>query len=183
MNYEPSPLADVEARQSGDRWTLVFVRDLKHAPDKVWKALTQPDQLSRWAPYTANRDLSGTGDAVLTMIDGLSNSDIPAEVTHVEPTKVLEYSWGDDVLRWELAATGEGTQLTLLHTMRDKDMVPKVAAGWHLCLDVAEHLLDGDPIDPIRGADAVNYGWTELNSRYAAKLDVPDTGLPKHLNS
>ncbi|TCO65906.1 SRPBCC family protein [Actinocrispum wychmicini] len=181
MNYEPSPVGDVEARPNGDRWTLVFVRDLKHPPDKVWGALTQPDQLTRWAPYTADRDLGGTGGAVLTMIDDESSVDLPAEVIHAEPAKLLEYSWGDDLLRWELAATDTGTQLTLLHTVRDKDMVPKIAAGWHLCLDVADHLLDGDPIGPIRGSEAVDYGWTELNSRYAAKLGIPDTGLPEHL--
>jgi uncharacterized protein YndB with AHSA1/START domain len=182
MTYQPSPLADVGSRPSGDRWTLVFVRDLKHPPSKVWAALTQPDQLSKWSPYTADRDLGSTGDATLSMIDGLSNSDTKAQVTHAEPVKLLEYSWGDDLLRWELTATDAGTRLTLSHTVQDKNMVPKVAAGWHLCLDVAEHLLDGDPIEPIRGADAVNYGWSELNAAYAEKLDIPDTGLPKHIS-
>jgi hypothetical protein len=47
-----------------------------------------------------------------------------------------------------------------------------VAAGWHLCLDVAEHLLDGQPIGPIRGQDALNYGWDELNDGYAKKLGI-----------
>jgi hypothetical protein len=50
--------------------------------------------------------------------------------------------------------------------------VPKVAAGWHLCLLVAEHLLDGQPIGPIRGTDARNYGWDELHDAYAAKLGI-----------
>jgi uncharacterized protein YndB with AHSA1/START domain len=182
MKYEPSPLADVGCRPSGDRWTLVFVRDLKHPPAKVWAALTQPDQLGKWAPYTADRDLSTAGAATLTMIDRLSHEDIKAEVTHAEPTKLLEYTWGGDLMRWELAETSTGTQLTLLHTLRDKDFVPKIAAGWHLCLDVAEHLLDGDPIPPIRGEEAVGYGWSELNAAYAEKLDIPDTGLPQHIS-
>ena len=68
--------------------------------------------------------------------------------------------------------TGTGTRLTLRHTVEDRQWVPKVAAGWHLCLDVAEHLLDGDPVGPIRGADARNYGWDELNEAYAAKLGL-----------
>lgn len=81
-------------------------------------------------------------------------------------------------MRWELTPVDAGTQLTLLHTVEDREWVPKVAAGWHLCLDVAEHLMDGDPIGPIRGEDAVNYGWTELNAAYADKLSIPNTGLP-----
>ncbi|GAB3908693.1 SRPBCC family protein [Kibdelosporangium lantanae] len=182
MTYEPTPLADVEARPTGSRWTLVFHRDLRHPPTKVWAALTRPDQLSKWAPYTADRDLGTAGSAVLAMIDGMSHEEIKAEVTHAEPIKLLEYSWGTDLLRWELEETPAGTLLTLSHTVRDKDFVPKVAAGWHLCLDVAEKLLDGTPIDPIRGGDAVNHGWTELNAGYAAKLDIPDTGLPGHVS-
>ncbi|HEU5159174.1 MAG TPA: hypothetical protein VFU43_19415 [Streptosporangiaceae bacterium] len=61
----------------------------------------------------------------------------------------------------------------LHHTLKDRDWLPKIAAGWHLCLDVAARLLDADPIEPIRGADAVNYGWTALNAAY---YDV----LPDH---
>ncbi len=48
--------------------------------------------------------------------------------------------------------------------------MPKVAAGWHLCLDVAERLLDGDPVGPIRGEDAKNYGWDRLREEYAERL-------------
>jgi hypothetical protein len=43
--FEPSPPADVERREHGDRWTLVFVRVLRHAPERVWAALTEPAQL------------------------------------------------------------------------------------------------------------------------------------------
>ncbi|MEV4315914.1 SRPBCC family protein [Actinocrispum sp. NPDC049592] len=180
--YEPSPLADVDCRPSGDRWQLIFVRDLKHPPEKVWAALTTPENLEKWAPYTADRDLGETGEATLTMIDGDTQMDMKAEVLLAEPGKVLEYSMGTDLLRWQLEPSSAGTQLTLLHTVQDKDWVPKVAAGWHMCLDVAEKLLDGTPIAPIRGADAVNYGWLDLNSAYADRLSIEDTGLPGHLS-
>ena len=51
--------------------------------------------------------------------------------------------------------------------------MPKVAAGWHLCLVVAERLLDGQPIEPIRGEDAMNYGWEDLRDAYGAALENP----------
>ena len=70
------------------------------------------------------------------------------------------------LLRWELEPAGPGTRLTLRHTVQGREWLPKVAAGWHLCLDVAQHLLDGDPVGPIRGADAVHYGFNELNDAY-----------------
>jgi uncharacterized protein YndB with AHSA1/START domain len=172
-NFEPGPLAEVDCRASGDRWTLVFVRDLRHPPEKVWAALTDPAQLREWAPFVADRNLAGTGDATLTMIDGETAQDMPASVSRAEPPALLEYTLGTDLLRWELAAIDSGTQLTLRHRVEDREWVPKVAAGWHLCLAVAEHLLDGQPIGPIRGADARNYGWEDLHDAYAKKL-VPD---------
>ena len=51
--------------------------------------------------------------------------------------------------------------------------MPKAAAGWHLCLVVADHLLEGQPIGPIRGENALNYGWEQLRDAYAEKLSIP----------
>jgi uncharacterized protein YndB with AHSA1/START domain len=177
--FEPGLLAEVDCQASDDRWTLVFVRDLRHPPEKVWAALTEPAQLRQWAPFTTDRNLSNLGDATLSMIDSDTSYDMPASVTRAEPPTLLEYTWGTDLLRWELAASTSGTRLTLRHTVAAKDWVPKVAAGWHLCLVVAEHLLAGQPIGPIRGADARNYGWDELHDAYAAKLAIPGTGWPE----
>jgi uncharacterized protein YndB with AHSA1/START domain len=172
-SFEAGPLAEVDCQASDDRWTLVFVRDLRHPPEKVWAALTEPDQLRQWSPFTADRDLDRTGDATLTMIDGDASQDLPASVRRADRPTLLEYTWGADLLRWELAPSDGGTRLTLRHTVEDRDMAPKVAAGWHLCLVVAEHLLDGQPIGPIRGEDARNYGWEQLHDAYGQKLAIP----------
>jgi uncharacterized protein YndB with AHSA1/START domain len=176
--FEPGPLANVSCHASGNRWTLVFIRDLRHPPEKVWAALTEPDQLREWSPYTADRDLSSAGDATLTMIDGDTFEDLPASVSRAERPTLLEYTLGTDLLRWELTAIDTGTRLTLRHTVEDRDLVPKVAAGWHLCVAVAEHLLDGRPVGPIRGENARNYGWDELHDAYAKKLGIAGTGWP-----
>lgn len=175
-DFQPGPLAGVDCKPAGDRWTLVFVREYGHPPAKVWAALTEPEQLGQWSPFTTDRNLGQTGDATLTMVDGADNASVAdvtaASVTVAEPPTLLEYTWGTDVLRWELAPTDGGTRLTLRHTVKDKEWVPKVAAGWHLCLVVAEHLLDGDPIPPIRGEAARDYGWDDLSAAYARRLDI-----------
>ena len=51
--------------------------------------------------------------------------------------------------------------------------MPKVAAGWHLCLVVAERLLDGDPVGPVTGEAAKDHGWAALRDGYADRLDIP----------
>lgn len=171
-DFDPGPLAEVACEAEEDRWTLVFVRDLRHPPERVWAALTERAQVSQWAPFLADRDLDRTGDATLTMVGGDTAIEMPASVRRAEPPALLEYAWGDDLLRWELQPIEAGTRLTLRHTLSDYGWVPKVAAGWHLCLVVAERLLDGEPIPPIRGDDAHNYGWQELNDAYAKELGI-----------
>jgi len=171
-SFQPSPLADVSVESAAGRWTLVFVRDLHHRPDAVWEALTDPARLDQWAPFAADRDLGTPGGATLAMIDGDTSEALSATVTRAERPAVLEYEWGNDRLRWELEPTGAGTRLTLRHTLDDRAWVPKVAAGWHICLDVAGHLLDGDPVGVIRGDEARQFGWEPLRDAYAERLDI-----------
>ena len=83
---------------------------------------------------------------------------------------LLEYTWGTDELRWELAPSDGGTRLTLRHRVGSRDDLPRAAAGWHLCFDVLERLLAGAPVPPVRGQDALEHGWTELHDRYAVRL-------------
>src|SRR4029450_4742132 len=98
-------------------------------------------------------------DTVLTMVDGDQETDLPATVLRSEPPELLEYTWGDDLLRWELEPTPTGPGVLLRHTRKDAGMEPMLAAGWHLCLVVMEHLLDGRPVGVIRGGDAGREGW------------------------
>jgi uncharacterized protein YndB with AHSA1/START domain len=169
--FEPGPLAEVTRERTGDRWTLVFTREFRHPPELVWAALTEPAQLREWAPFEADRSLEARGDTTLTMIDGDRRDPMPASVIRVERPVLLEYTWGTDILRWELASIDTGTRLTLRHTLDDREWAPKVAAGWHICLAVAGLLLDGRPVGPIRGRRARDHGWDELNDAYAHRLD------------
>ena len=66
----------------------------------------------------------------------------------------------------------------LQHTVANCDWVPKTAAGWHICLDVTERLLDDDPVGPIVGEDAKHHGWEELHDTYAQRLGIESTGWP-----
>jgi hypothetical protein len=76
---DTGPIAEVDCCPEGDRWTLIFVRTFRHSPERVWAALTDPDQLRKWAPFDADRDLGRVGDATLTMVDRDIRQDLPAE--------------------------------------------------------------------------------------------------------
>jgi uncharacterized protein YndB with AHSA1/START domain len=172
-DYRPTPAGRVEAERDGDRWTLVFVRELAHPPQRVWSALTDPEELRAWAPFDADRDLGATGAATLTMAGGDGSEKSQVTVRRAEPTRLLEYTWDQDLLRWELEPTGSGTRLTLRHTVQDPEWIPRVSAGWHICLDVMDLMLSGRAIGRIVAEDAQAHGWEELHAKYAAVLGAP----------
>jgi uncharacterized protein YndB with AHSA1/START domain len=163
---------------SMDGRTLIFVRELPQPPARVWRALTDPAELDRWAPFTADRDLGAPGPAELTLVDGDDRTLLPAEVRLVVEARLLEYTWGDDVLRWELEPAGAGTRLTLRHTLADPELDAMVAAGWHLCTDVLAKLLAGEPAGVIRGRAALRHGWEELRAGYVARFHPAPIDAP-----
>jgi len=170
MTFDPGPLADARVVPAGDAWTLIFLRDLRHPPAVVWQALTDPAELDQWAPFSAERNLATPGETKLTMVDGDTRMPLAATVRQAVKPSLLEYTWGDDVLRWELEPTADGTRLTLRHTLAKPGMDAMVAAGWHLCVAVLARLLAGDPVGVIRGREAMNHGWERLRDAYAAKF-------------
>jgi uncharacterized protein YndB with AHSA1/START domain len=173
--YQPSPLASVQRLSEPEpgRWTLVFTRNFSHPINRVWEALTEPGQLRHWAPYTANRDRAAVGPAELTMLDGdPGGASLIGTVLECDPPRLLMHAWGADRLRWELAGTDDGTTLTLRHTFEAEQMLSGLAAGWHICLDVADALMKDVPFGPVVGQKAREYGWDDLNERYAGLLDV-----------
>jgi uncharacterized protein YndB with AHSA1/START domain len=180
--FTPSPAQPIATERDGDRWTLVFVRELRHSPEVVWAALTDPAQLREWSPFRPDRALDTRGDATFTMVDGDDEEDTEASIQVADAPRVLQYDWAGDLLRWELEPTGAGTRLTLRHTVQSEEWVPRVAAGWHLCLDVADLLMGGEHVDPVVGRAARANGGDELRAAYAAQLGVPDPGRPDGVN-
>jgi len=163
--YDPGPAREALVRKEGDKWTLILVRELRHSPQKVWEALTNPAQVREWAPFVVDGDLS-KADATVNLTWVGNPKPIETKVTCADAPKLLEY--GD--IRWELETVGEGTRLTLWHSI-DRHFISWGAAGWHICLDVLGRLLAGVPIGAIAGVDAMKFaGWRRLVSEYASQF-------------
>ena len=172
--YTPGPANGAQVRKDGDQWTLILVRHLRHTPDKVWQALTDPVHLREWAPFVVDGGMATAGSTVsLTWVG--NPTPIETRVTRADAPKVLEY--GD--IRWELEPLSGGTLLTLWHQI-DRRFISWGAAGWHISLDVLERLLAGEPIGRIAGADAMKFaGWQRLNAEYAQQFGTkPPTWSP-----
>ncbi len=168
--YSPGPAAGADVRKQGDDWTLVLVRDLHHPPARVWRALTDPKELREWAPFDADHDLAAEGPVTLKTVGTPQVSE--TRVTRAEAPRLLEYDWGGNGLRWQLEPIAGGTRLTLWHHI-DRRYIAWGAAGWHVCFDVLERHLAGEPIGRIVGADAMKFeGWQRLTGEYAKQFGV-----------
>jgi uncharacterized protein YndB with AHSA1/START domain len=170
--YMPGAAAGAEVRKDGEKWTLVLVRELRHPPQKVWKALTDPASLHEWAPFEADGSLGTVGSTVkLTTVGAPTPQVSETKVTRADAPRVLEYNWGAMDIRWQLEAFGGGTLLTLWHTI-DRRFISMGAAGWHICLDVLDHLLGPTPLGRIVAGDAMKFGWPRLNAEYARQFGI-----------
>jgi len=173
--YAPGPASGAQVRKDGEKWTLILVRELRHSPEKVWQALTDPAHLREWAPFEADGSLGTVGTTVKVTWVGTPTPH-ETRVTRADAPKVLEYNLGGNDVRWELEAFGGGTRLTLWHTI-DRRFISWGAAGWHICFDVLERLLAGEPIRRIVGAEAMKFdGWQRLKAEYAKqfRVETPD---------
>lgn len=171
--YTPGPArgAAVEKGQNNEIWKLILVRDLRHAPEKVWRALTDPVHLREWAPFDADGNLGSAGASVnLTTVGAPATHITETKITHADAPKLLEYNWGDQTLRWELEAVGSGTRLTLWHNI-DRRYISMGAAGWHICLDVLDALFGEAPLGRIVGPEAMKFDWPRLNTEYAEQFE------------
>jgi uncharacterized protein YndB with AHSA1/START domain len=172
--YTPGPASGAQIRKKdGPSWTLVLVRELRHSPEKVWQALTDPAHLREWAPFDADQSLGRVGTRVkLTTVGAPTQMVTETRVTRAEAPRVLEYNWGGGDMRWELEAVGGGTRLTLWSDI-NRRFIAMGAAGWHVCFDVLDHLLGGTPLGRIVGPDAMNLvGWQRLHAEYAEQFGI-----------
>ena len=171
--YTPGPASGAQVRKEGEKWTLILVREIRHSPEKVWEALTDPAQLREWAPFVVDGDLGTTGTTVqLTWVGNPKPQE--TTVTRADAPELLEF--GD--IRWELEPLVSGTRLTLWHNI-DRRFICWGAAGWHISLDVLSRLLAGEPIAQIAGTDAMKFdGWPRLVAEYARQFGVEPPKWP-----
>jgi uncharacterized protein YndB with AHSA1/START domain len=175
--YAPGPAGGAQVQKDGENWTLILVRELHHPPERVWQALTDPADLHEWAPFDADGSLGTVGTTVkLTTVGAPTPHVTETTVTQADAPRLLVYNWGGFDMRWELEASGGGTRLTLW-TSIGRRFVSMGAAGWHVCFDVLERLLAGEPIGRIVGPRAMKLGgWQRLHEEYARQfgIEAPD---------
>ena len=154
------------------RPVLRIERRLAHPPEKVWRALTEPDQLSKWYPFQTTEIDLRVG-ATIHFSDGQGMT-MDAVITEVDAPRVFAFSEhapaemtreSDDLVRFELKPDGEGCLLIFTQVFDDRPAAASYATGWTGCLEVLRQILDGQPI-------AAPADWAARHERYVEEFGL-----------
>jgi uncharacterized protein YndB with AHSA1/START domain len=161
--------------QRGEHHSLRFERRLAHPPERVWRALTDNADLACWFPAQIHGERAAgarlcfqfpdePGPEVddemreLMLTAQQQAQELPAEAAPdpmtgqllvFDPPRVLEFSWGEETLRFELEGQGGGTRLVFTHTFTDLAKSARDASGWEVCFDALDNYLAGLPPAPF----------------------------------
>jgi uncharacterized protein YndB with AHSA1/START domain len=145
----------------GNGWRLTFARHLHHSPERVWQAITEPEELAVWFPQriVGERVAGAPLRFVSSEGDGFDG-----EMLVFDPPSAIEFTWGGDRLRMELRPHDGGTLLILTDTFDDLGKAARDAAGWHECL----HRLAGE----LQGSAPSAWGdvWRRVHPIYVERL-------------
>lgn len=147
------------------RTVLRMERQLTHPPEKVWRALTDPTELVGWFPAAVELDLRLGGEISFHFPDGeddfVEDPDNTGVIRSYEPPRLLEYSWGAELHRWELSATPDGCLLVLTATYDDRQGSASFTAGWLGCFAALDQLLGG-PAVPLEDYAALHEHFVKV---------------------
>ena len=148
--------------KSGDVYSVRFERILDHPIQKVWEAITRPEQLAEWLGET-NIELKEGGEVKVTTKGGVMGG----KITQCEEGSLLEYTWWKgSIVRYELLMEGEGRcRLIFTHSLLSASQTMGAATGWHYHMDALTIVLDGKKIpqwpieawEKISGVAAAHY--------------------------
>jgi uncharacterized protein YndB with AHSA1/START domain len=129
--------------------SISFEFDLRHSPEKVWRALTDPVLLAEWLLPVIDLDLKpGAAFTFKTQPhpgwDGIVN----CRILEIQPLRKLRYAWVvadlDTVVTFTLTPTPSGTHLSLVQSGFKPDQKRNFGGaryGWKMMGDKLVDLL------------------------------------------
>lgn len=152
-----------ELTQQDEGYKAAFERRMEHAMADVWNMLADNNKLRQWFDELHISETGKGGKLIFDMGDGSIEE---LQIIDYEEGRVLAFEWWGDAVRFEVEKDGNGGSiLRLIETIQQ--ITPQTAkdlAGWHVCLDVIEAILNGEGID--RDTE-----WQHWHEEYKRLLD------------
>jgi len=154
-------------------FSLRFDRRLDHSPARVWSAITDPQEASKWMhPFPVKIDLR-VGGHWEAWFEGADVPWCPGVIVRLEPERLLAYVWDYSIVEWRLEPDGAGCRYTYrIHGTPEPPpgadwTQESAAAGWHEGVDRFAAYLDGVGVDA-----AQQQSWAGLVPAYRARIEA-----------
>jgi uncharacterized protein YndB with AHSA1/START domain len=129
--------------------SLSLEYDLQHAPEKVWRALTDPVLLAEWLLPAVGFELRpGAAFTFKTQAYPGWDGTVSCRFVEIETHRKLRYTWSvpflDTVVTFTLTPTGPGTRLTIEQSGFKPDQKREFGGaryGWNMMGDKLVDLL------------------------------------------
>jgi uncharacterized protein YndB with AHSA1/START domain len=128
---------------STEALSVVVEREMPFPPEKVWRALTQPQLIEQWL---MKNDFKPVKDHRFKLSGDWGAAD--CQVLAIEPNKTLSYTWAamglESVVTFTLTATSTGTHLHMVQSgfrPDQKQAYHGAKAGWKKFLSSLEQVL------------------------------------------
>ncbi|MFO1039380.1 MAG: SRPBCC family protein [Geminicoccaceae bacterium] len=160
--------------------TLEIQRLLPGPIERCWAYLTQSDLRRQWlaagemelkvgAPFTFTWRNDELSDPPGQRPPGFPEEhSMDSRITEIDPPRRLSFTWnGSGDVTFELSPAGSRVLLKVIHRrLPDRSMMIKVAAGWHMHLDLLVAKSNGEKPEPFWA------GWQKLQKEYERR--IPD---------
>ena len=151
-------------------YRIRFERTSKHPAARVWRALTNPEDLRVWMEGPARVDLRVGGTWQIDFDASPPGDVLDGVIIAVEPERRLAYAWGLSVCEWTIEPHDDGCTYTFVHNgLSDRGEGEEgLAAGWHAFVDQLDMHLDGVEFDREERAEA----WRRMHEPYLERLNA-----------
>lgn len=135
--------AEVVQKEQG--YTATFERNMPDSPGSVWAMLTDNSKLKQWFPELEVEELQKGGNVLFDMGDGSFEK---IEILEFQRGQLLAYEWDEGTVRFDVKAADNGSTLRMVESFpRITPQTARDLAGWHICFDVIEAILEGRQLD------------------------------------
>lgn len=149
--------------QHEGRPAVRFVRTYRHPIERVWAAVSRPEEMTAWFPSAVRYEPRVGGE--IRFSGDPNTDDATGTVLAYEPPRRLSFSWYEDELHLTLEPLDEGVcRLTLVNVLADPSAAARNASGWYVCLAELRKALDGVASGGPHSADAEP--WRDVYERH-----------------
>jgi uncharacterized protein YndB with AHSA1/START domain len=153
-----------QVERIGDDYVVRFERRLAHPIERVWKAITEPDELIKWFADARTLELREGGNVEFEWLGSNQGPGMRGKIVSLDPPRLVEWAGEPPAhpaarCRLELRTDGDECVLSFSSKVPVEEVdrraaedpvhwsPPSMLAGWHTHMDALEDALEGGSMD------------------------------------